>query len=128
MDLPQPENHQFPYEIISNVKHQEKENAIFSHKKIPKIHKQKEKNIQKPSLVLFMQKGCPYCDKVLDYVKEIHKEKSIIFKDIKKDKEARHKLIEVRGKKQVPCIFINDIPHYESEWIIKWLKENQHLY
>ncbi len=124
MDFPQHTPPPFAYEIISNTKHTKKENSTASCKNTYQV----KKGIQKPSLILFVQEGCFYCDKVITYLKKIHKENSITFKDIKKDKDAYNKLIKIGGKKQVPCMFINGIPQYESDWIIQWLKENKDCY
>jgi len=33
-------------------------------------------------------------------------------------------LIEIGGKSQVPCLFIDGVPPYESDDIIRWLKSN----
>jgi len=45
-------------------------------------------------------------------------------KNIRKDKKAARELKNKGGKKQVPCLFINGKPLYESDDIINWLKEN----
>jgi len=35
-----------------------------------------------------------------------------------------NELIKVGGKQQVPCLFIDSVPMYESDEIVAWLKEN----
>ncbi|MFW5961846.1 MAG: glutaredoxin family protein [bacterium] len=40
------------------------------------------------------------------------------------DQKAEAELIEVGGKRQVPCLFINGEPLYESRDILNWLKSN----
>ena len=44
--------------------------------------------------------------------------------DITNDPEAVEKLIEVGGKRQVPCLFIDGKPLYESDDIIAWFSKN----
>ena len=44
--------------------------------------------------------------------------------DITSNPEAAEKLIEVGGKRQVPCLFIDGKPLYESDDIIAWLNKN----
>ena len=39
-------------------------------------------------------------------------------------KKAAKELIQVGGKQQVPCLFIDGKPLYESLDIIRWLEEN----
>ena len=73
-----------------------------------------------PKLILFMRKTCPYCQKVTGFIENnnIQIEK----RDIE---NAGHKkeLIEKGGKSQVPCLFIDDEPLYESDVIIDYLKQ-----
>ena len=74
-------------------------------------------------LELYMFETCPYCRKVIN---EIHMSgrKDIAFHDIRKNADDRKRLIEVGGKEQVPCLFIDGKPMYESDDIIAWLKAN----
>ena len=46
----------------------------------------------------------------------------IIYKDIAQDPEAAKELVQVGGKQQVPCLFIDGKPLYESLDIISWLE------
>ena len=48
----------------------------------------------------------------------------ITYKNIHTDNEAYRTLIEVGGKSQVPYLFIDGKPLYESDAIITWLKNN----
>jgi len=52
------------------------------------------------------------------------KRSDVIFRDILEDEESRKTLVLVGGKEQVPCLFIDGKPLYESSDIIEWLKEN----
>jgi glutaredoxin len=52
------------------------------------------------------------------------KRNDIEYHDIRKNEDDRKRLIEVGGKEQVPCLFIDGKPMYESDDIIAWLKAN----
>lgn len=73
-------------------------------------------------LELFYMESCPYCIKVFNYLKD--KKDNLILKDINKDKKAAKELVKVGGKRQVPCLFIDGKPLYESDDIIQWFKDN----
>lgn len=75
-----------------------------------------------PDLVLYHFKSCLFCQKVFDYLNQRGIE--IDMKDVRKDKNAREKLINTGGKYQVPCLFIDGQPLYESDDIIRWFDEN----
>ena len=48
----------------------------------------------------------------------------IPLKDIGVSPEDQETLVKTGGKSQVPCLFIDGRPLYESEDIIAWLREN----
>lgn len=73
-------------------------------------------------LELFIKPSCPYCKKVMRYM-AVHTIE-IPLSDITSNPEAAEKLIEVGGKCQVPCLFIDGKPLYESDDIIAWLNKN----
>ena len=73
-------------------------------------------------LELFYKESCPYCQKVLRFI-EMNKIDDVELKDIVANPEFRDTLVEVGGKGQVPCLFIDSKPMYESMDIIKFLKE-----
>ena len=50
--------------------------------------------------------------------------KDIIYRDIISSKAAEQRLIQEGGKRQVPCLFIDGKPLYESDDIIAWLSQN----
>ncbi|GAB4184945.1 MAG: hypothetical protein Tsb0015_01500 [Simkaniaceae bacterium] len=81
--------------------------------------------MKKSNLLLFYKTGCPYCEKVLTALKKMGKD--IPKKNISEDPSAKEELKEKGGKVQVPCLFINDSPLYESDDIIHWLEENKSL-
>lgn len=44
------------------------------------------------------------------------------YRDTMKDEEAARKLVEVGGEDQVPCLFVDGKPLYESDDIIAFLE------
>ena len=74
-------------------------------------------------LELFKKESCPYCQKVLRYLKEVSRT-DVEMRDIVMDPENLKILTEVGGKHQVPCLFIDGKPLYESDDIITWLREH----
>ena len=72
-------------------------------------------------LDLYMFQGCPFCRRVTSAI-EAAGRTDVAFHDIHKSYEARRQLIEVGGKEQVPCLFIDGEPLYESLDIIAWLE------
>jgi glutaredoxin 3 len=72
-------------------------------------------------LELYIRPGCPYCGKVLRFMNE--NKITIPLKDIS-DERNRQTLVKVGGQSQVPCLFIDGKPMYESEDIINYLKKN----
>ena len=75
------------------------------------------------TLELYKMATCPYCRKVMEYIASTGRT-DIIYRDINEDKEAEQTLITLGGKRQVPCLFIDGKPMYESMDIIEWLKEH----
>ena len=75
------------------------------------------------TLELYKKDTCPYCQKVMSYISSAGR-KDIIYRDIIEDEEAAGTLIRIGGKRQVPCLFIDGKPLYESADIIKWLAEH----
>ena len=74
-------------------------------------------------LELYKFDSCPYCRKVMRFIDETGRT-DIVYRDIHKDAGAREMLITIGGKEQVPCLFIDGKPMYESDDIIEWLKAN----
>lgn len=44
-------------------------------------------------------------------------------RDIQKDPDALRRLVEVGGDEQVPCLFVDGKPMYESADIVRFLEE-----
>lgn len=72
-------------------------------------------------LELFKFDTCPYCQRVLRYLAESGRT-DVELLDINRSEENNRRLIEVGGKRQVPCLFIDGEPLFESLDIIEWLK------
>ena len=72
-------------------------------------------------LELFKFDSCPYCQRVFRYLEESGRT-DVELLDINQSAENNRRLIEVGGKRQVPCLFIDGAPLYESLDIIDWLK------
>ena len=74
------------------------------------------------SYELYIKSTCPYCQKVLRFMEALDIE--LPLRDIAHEPAAREHLIEVGGKAQVPCLFIDGAPLYESDDIIAYLREH----
>ena len=75
------------------------------------------------SLELFVMDGCPFCAKVEAFLAE--NSIDVPERSISSDPDAEKTLIAIGGKRQVPCLFIDGKPLYESGDIIAWLRENE---
>jgi len=73
-------------------------------------------------LILYYNPNCPFCKKVLRYLQD-HPH-NVSLKNISSDPIAKEELFHIGGKVQVPCLFIDGTPLYESQYIIDWLKED----
>lgn len=72
-------------------------------------------------LALYMFPSCPFCQRVLVQAEKLRMK--LPTHDIHKDPEAREHLRAVGGRTTVPCLFINGKPMYESEDIMRYLRE-----
>ena len=73
-------------------------------------------------LTLFYIPTCPYCRKVLSFLKQ--NSISLNLKNRDGSKENRIELIKLGGKPQVPCLIADGKAIYESDDIIEWLRNN----
>lgn len=73
-------------------------------------------------LELYYYPECPFCQRVLAAIAR-HGWEGIELKDIHADPEADATLVRVGGKHQVPCLFIDGEPLYESLDIIARLEK-----
>lgn len=74
-------------------------------------------------LELYMKPTCPYCIKVINFTED--NSIAIPLRNIEADEDAAKTLVTVGGKRQVPCLFIDGRPLYESGDIIEWLRANE---
>ena len=73
-------------------------------------------------LELYYFEGCPFCRKVINFIEAQNIQ--MTYKNIHEEGAARDELMKIGGKSQVPCMFVDGKPLYESNDIIEWLKEN----
>lgn len=76
----------------------------------------------KQSLVLYYFPFCPFCIRVLNYLKK--NQIDIELRNTRESREVEEELIKVGGKSQVPCLLIDGQPLYESNDIINWFESN----
>ena len=74
-------------------------------------------------LELFKYDSCPYCQRVMRAIEQMGRT-DVEMRDIRENESDRARLVEVGGKQQVPCLFIDGKPMYESADIIAWLQAN----
>lgn len=73
-------------------------------------------------LELFYKDSCPFCQKVFRFIDKHELKNKIELLDIVKDEDAKKRLVDEGGMNQVPCLFIDGKPMYESSDIIAFLK------
>ena len=73
------------------------------------------------TLELFKKETCPFCQRVMRFIASSGRT-DIIYRDIIESEEAAEQLVSVGGKRQVPCLFIDGEPLYESQDIIDWIE------
>lgn len=73
-------------------------------------------------LELFYKDSCPFCQKVFRFIDKHEVKDKIELLDIVKDEDAKKRLVDEGGMNQVPCLFIDGKPMYESSDIIAFLK------
>lgn len=74
------------------------------------------------SYEFYYMPSCPFCRKVLNFMDAHGVE--LPLRDITSEPDARETLEKVGGKVQVPCLFIDGKPLYESDDIISYIGEN----
>jgi glutaredoxin 3 len=79
----------------------------------------------KPVILLYYANYCPYSQKVLGYLRQIHK--TIPMKDVEGNTEEKKELLRIGGKLQVPCLIVDGKVIYDSNAIIEWLSQHKDL-
>ena len=72
-------------------------------------------------LLLYKYDACGYCYRVRAVLDELEVE--VPMRDTLRDPGARAELRDRTGRTQVPCLFIDGEPLFESEDIVLWLRE-----
>jgi glutaredoxin 3 len=85
---------------------------------IQKVFMKDKKVADTSGMVLYVRKSCPYCIKVMKFLEESHIK--ILVKDASAP-ENREYLLKNAHKTQVPCLFIDEKPMFESDDIITLL-------
>lgn len=75
-----------------------------------------------PELDFYYFDACPYCQRVIKVIEKNNIKVNWI--DIHEDLNSMQKLLQITGRKTVPCLFIDGTPMHESLDIIKWLETN----
>lgn len=76
---------------------------------------------QTRKLVLYKFDTCPYCIRVMRKINQLGIE-GIEYEDTRRDPSARQRLLQQTGRTQVPCLFIDGVPLFESLDINEWLE------
>ncbi len=72
-------------------------------------------------LVLYKYDSCPYCRRVMRQVSALGL-RQVKVRDILLDHEARQTLHQRTGRGTVPCLFVDDVPFFQSADINRWLE------
>lgn len=87
------------------------------------IQQNHTKSVKEEEIILYIKSDCPFCKRVLQALKKLNLDITIV--DISKDSQATARLISIGGKKQVPCLVVDGKATYESSSIIEHLKEKR---
>ncbi len=72
-------------------------------------------------LELYKKDNCPYCQRVYEALARL--DVRVRMRDIRREPGAVDELVRVGGKRQVPCLFVDGKPLYESADIVRFLDE-----
>lgn len=79
-----------------------------------------------PKLELFYFDACPFCQVVLNVIKQLDLKVELL--NIQEDPQDFNRLVQDTGRKTVPCLYVDNRPMFESADIIDWLQKNsEHL-
>ncbi len=73
-------------------------------------------------LILYKYDACPFCRRVTRKVSALHLEDQIEFRDTRREPRWRADLVQRTGRTQVPCLFVDGEPMFESADINRWLQ------
>lgn len=74
-------------------------------------------------LELYYFNECPYCQIVLEALKETKLSDKVTYYNTRENPKFREKLISDTGRGTVPCLYIDNKPMHESRDIALWLKK-----
>ena len=83
-----------------------------------------DRNKDMPELILYGRPSCPYCARVDRVIEELDIEDKLIRRLTNYGSEWREDLRNRTGSTQVPCLFIDGEPMFESLDIIAWMRAN----
>lgn len=73
-------------------------------------------------LELYEIRSCPFCQRVFRAIARLGL--PVRHRDIDRDPAAARRLVELGGRDQVPCLFVDGEPIYESADIVAFLEKN----
>jgi len=74
-------------------------------------------------LELYYFEECPYCQIVLNALKQTGLENKVTYLNIHENSQDKEKLVRDTGRSTVPCLYIDGKPMHESQDIAKWLHQ-----
>lgn len=77
-----------------------------------------------PRLVLYKFDACPYCQRVMRQLGPLGLAEAVELRDTQREPAARASLMAATGMGQVPCLFIDEAPLFESADILAWLSHH----
>ena len=83
-----------------------------------------DRNTDMPELILYGRPSCPYCARVDRAIEDMGLEDNITRRLTNYGSEWRDDLRNRTGSTQVPCLFIDGEPMFESLDIIAWMRAN----
>ena len=75
---------------------------------------------QDRDLVLYKFDACPFCYRVQSGIEQMGLD--VAMRDTRAEPGVREELYEKTGRTQVPCLFIDGKPLFESADILRWLE------
>lgn len=75
-------------------------------------------------LELFYFPQCPFCQIVISKIDLLGVTSQVELLNINKDNNVRQRLIKDTGTQTVPCLYVDDIPMFESTDINRWFDKH----
>ena len=77
------------------------------------------------NLELYYYEQCPFCQRVLQTIKQLGLEDKVILKNTLTNAENAQFHSQKTGRSTVPCLYIEGEPMFESADIVQWLNTNK---